>query len=88
MADCESVDAALARLGNNLDGLVRKVDNIEKNCCPKGNSQNPTDLSAILKRLDDLEEAVKKIAVYVKTTDDAIKTANGILEFITGLFNF
>lgn len=88
MADCESVDAALARLGNNIDGINRKLDNIEKNCCPNGNANNPTDLSAILKRLDDLEEAVRKIALYVKNTDEAIKTANGILEFITGLFNF
>lgn len=95
MADCKEIDASLVRLGGKIDrfnGSLNNLDNRLKNLEKEKTSQdtkgkNEADLSAIYKRLDELEDAVRKIVRYVETIDNAIASANNSLKFITNLFN-
>ncbi len=95
-SSCEEIDAALGRLGNKIDGLngvidglKKKLDDVEKEqqkCCK--DKSKAFDPKEIYKRLGELEDAVRKIADYIKITDAAIKTANIALDFIVNLFRF
>jgi predicted nuclease with TOPRIM domain len=86
---CSDIDAALARLGGKIDGLNRKLDDLEKEqkrCCQDKDKDKGKD-SGLEKRVSDLEEIVKKIAKYVNEFDEAVKTGTEHLKSIFKLLN-
>lgn len=73
---CKDIDqgladlkAAINRVNNRLDGLERK----QKACCDDQNKNQPTDLSAILKRLDKIEKDILELGGVIQTVIDDLK---------------
>jgi chromosome segregation ATPase len=70
------LNAAINRLNNRLDGLERK----QNECCNNKDKNKPTDLSAILKRLDKAEKDILELGGVVKTIIDDFKDVLDLLD--------
>ncbi|PHJ59444.1 hypothetical protein VF14_27060 [Nostoc linckia z18] len=71
---CKDIDAGLAALNAAINRLNKRLDNLERKqneCCD--NKDKPTDLSALLKRLEKAEKDILELGGVVKTVIDDIK---------------
>lgn len=94
MSECKEIDEALRRLGQKIDGYERALNNLDNRlndlakkqaqCCKDNNRNNqnnrPVDLTAIYKRLANLEGHVIKVSNYINRVENAIQSVNKIIE--------
>lgn len=70
---CKDIDKGLADLNAAINRLNNRLNNLEKKqkeCCDK---DKPTDLSALVKRIEKAEKDILELGGVVKTVIDDIK---------------
>jgi len=84
MADCKEIDAALGGLSGKIDGLNGRLNGLEarqKECCDnkqQNKDQNKdTDLSALIKRIDEIEKYINKLDEEIQSITDKVKEIGG-----------
>ena len=93
MADCKDIDAALTNLSSKIDGLGRRLNDLEKkqhSCCDnKDKTPKDTDLSAINKRLAAIDNYINKLDTEIKLITSKVAEIGGffgeILDSLDGI---
>ncbi len=73
---CRDIDQGLASLNRKIDEQNKKIRDLERKqaeCCKDKDNDKKTDLSALLKRLDESEKNILELGGVIKDIVDDLK---------------